>query len=398
MTSFIKRSICTIATFLILGFTFYRNSLVVNRIPSSSSNEAAANTEAALDDKNMASSQISETIQKDADPEEGNSDDSDEAGMITPNKKEGNIILAFTGDILFSDYSLQLYEKSGISSFIEDSLLQELSDADYYMLNEEFPFSNRGIAASDKQYTFCVDPRYVSIFQELGADIVTLANNHTLDYGNEALLDTISTLDSSGIMHVGAGKNLEDAKKPVIASIENKSVGFLGASRVLPLSSWSAGRDNTGIFSTYDSAILESEISDLKSNCDFVIVYVHWGIERNEYPEDYQRELAEKYIDAGADMVIGSHPHVLQGFAFYKGKPIIYSLGNFLFSNSAADTIVLKVMIDENNESRISLIPCQRVNGQMRHMRNSSELIRHLNELSYGAFIDDNGLLHEDSQ
>ena len=85
------------------------------------------------------------------------------------------------------------------------------------------------------------------------------------------------------------------------------------------------------MLTTYDPKILVDEIKKLREQCDYLVVYVHWGIERSERPEDYQRSLGKQYIDAGADVVIGSHPHVLQGVEYYKGKPIVYSLGNFIF-------------------------------------------------------------------
>lgn len=229
----------------------------------------------------------------------------------------------------------------------------------------------------------------------MNVDMVTLANNHTLDYGTDALTDTLATLNEHDILHVGAGENLQEAKEAVVIETNGKTIGFLGFSRVLPVASWAAGNKNPGLFSTYDSTIPENEIRSVKNTCDLVIVYVHWGIERNEYPEDYQRELAKKYIDAGADMVVGSHPHVLQGFEFYKNKPILYSLGNFLFSNSSVDTLLVKATIDEQHDIQINLIPCQRINGQMQYHKDPENLFRHLNEISMGAHINDSGQLKE---
>ena len=104
-----------------------------------------------------------------------------------------------------------------------------------HLANEEFPFSTRGTPAEDKQFTFRLPPERVRIFQELGLDLVTLANNHALDFGMDALLDTCDTLDQAGIYHVGAGRNLEEACKPVIITEKGESIGFLGASRVIPV-------------------------------------------------------------------------------------------------------------------------------------------------------------------
>ena len=141
------------------------------------------------------------------------------------------------------------------------------------------------------------------------------------------------------------------------------------------------------MFTAYDQAPLLNEISDLSSQCDYTVVYLHWGIEKDEYPQEYQRKLAYACIDAGADLVVGSHPHVLQGFETYKGKLIAYSLGNFLFSNSTNPTVLLQVHIKKDGTLAASLIPCARVNGQMQKNTAPAALFSHLTELSYGVQV-----------
>lgn len=241
--------------------------------------------------------------------------------------------LVFSGDILLSDHVMNAYKNGGIRSVLDSQFQSVIDEADIFMANEEFPFSTRGTPAEDKQFTFRADPSLVSIFKELGIDIVTLANNHAMDYGTDALLDTCETLDKAGIARVGAGKNLEEAKAPVILEAKGKKIGFLGASRVIPVGSWNATSTKPGMLTTYDPKILVDEIRKLREQCDYLVVYVHWGIERKETPEDYQRSLGKQYIDAGADVVIGSHPHVLQGVEYYKGKPLYIVLA-ILFSEA----------------------------------------------------------------
>lgn len=129
----------------------------------------------------------------------------------------------------------------GIGGVLGESLRETIAESDIFMANLEFPFSDRGTQAADKKFTFRVSPSRVSILQEIGPDIVTVANNHALDYGTDALLDTCDTLDSAGILHVGAGKNLEEAKQPQIIEKNGKKIGFLG--RVARLSDgWMGGR------------------------------------------------------------------------------------------------------------------------------------------------------------
>lgn len=296
-------------------------------------------------------------------------------------------VLSFAGDMLFTENTLSRYHQQGISSMFSEELLSAMTDADLFMVNEEFPFSTRGEAAEDKQFTFRVDPSYVRIFQEIGVDVATVANNHALDFGVNAFTDSLDTLDQAGIARVGGGRTLSEAKAPVIRTVGDSTVGILGASRVIPVSSWAAGNARPGMFTAYDQAPLLNEISDLSSQCDYTVVYLHWGIEKDEYPQEYQRKLAYACIDAGADLVVGSHPHVLQGFETYKGKLIAYSLGNFLFSNSTNPTVLLQVHIKKDGTLAASLIPCARVNGQMQKNTAPAALFSHLTELSYGVQV-----------
>ena len=296
-------------------------------------------------------------------------------------------ILSFAGDMLFTENTLSRYHQQGISSMFSEELLFSMTDADLFMINEEFPFSTRGEAAEDKQFTFRVDPSYVRIFQEIGVDVATVANNHALDFGVNAFTDSLDTLDQAGIARVGGGRTLSEAKAPVIRTVGDSTVGILGASRVIPVSSWAAGNARPGMFTAYDQAPLLNEISDLSSQCDYTVVYLHWGIEKDEYPQEYQRKLAYACIDAGADLVVGSHPHVLQGFETYKGKLIAYSLGNFLFSNSTNPTVLLQVHIKKDGTLAASLIPCTRVNGQIQKNTAPAALFSHLTELSYGVQV-----------
>lgn len=124
-------------------------------------------------------------------------------------------------------------------------------------------------------------------------------------------------------------------------------------------------------------------------------VLVHWGIERNTFPEDYQKTLARQYIDAGADAVIGSHPHVLQGIEYYQGKPIFYSLGNFIFSNGAYESIVVELTVTEG-ETRVRVIPCASEGNQMGLLSKKQDYFQRLKELSFGVRIEEDGRVLEE--
>lgn len=305
------------------------------------------------------------------------------------------VTVVFSGDILLSSYVLNNYEKSGINGILSEELQSEMQNADITMVNEEFPFSNRGTQAQDKQFTFRVDPGYVKILQEMGIDVVTVANNHALDYGTDALSDTFQTLDNAGIAYVGAGDNLERASQPYVIKAGGKTFGFLAASRVIPEVSWNIDNRQPGMLCTYDSAELCNAIQKAKETCDYVVVYVHWGIERENTPQDYQRQLGKAYIDAGADMVIGAHPHVLQGIEYYNGKPIVYSLGNYIFNQEINSTVLLKTTITPENETTLQLIPAYASGAKTQKMQgeDGAQLYQFMEGISYGVSISKDGVV-----
>lgn len=274
--------------------------------------------------------------------------------------------LLFAGDVYLSEHVLGAYSRAGnITGVLDQGILKETLGADIFMVNQEFPFTDRGTKAADKQFTFRLPPEKVSILTEMGVDLVTLANNHILDFGPEGITDSIKALDGAGICHVGAGENREQAERLEILEVNGKRIGFLGTSRVYMSADWAAGPEHPGVFSTYDPARAVEAIKTARGQCDYLVVYVHWGVERETEPKDYQRAMARQYIDAGADLVIGSHPHVLQPVEYYNGKPIVYSLGNFVFGSSIPSTILFKVVLD-GEEIQVTEIPCTSSGGYTR--------------------------------
>ena len=207
--------------------------------------------------------------------------------------------IVFTGDVLLSSYVQNNYDSGGISGVLDQELLNLLNGADITMINNEFPFSTRGTQAEDKQYTFRVNPSYVTALQEMGVDVAGLANNHVLDYGTEALEDTFTTLENAGIAYTGAGRSYEDACRLIRFEKNGKSFGFLAASRVIPEVSWNVENGAPGVFCTYDTTHLVEEIKKAKQQCDYVFVAVHWGVEHTDELTDYQPVIAHQLIDGG---------------------------------------------------------------------------------------------------
>ena len=308
-------------------------------------------------------------------------------------EEPGSVLLAFAGDVMFSDPFLASYDKSGISAIADSEMLERMQNADLFVINEEFPFSLRGEAMEDKQFTFRADPKYVEIFQKMGVDIATVANNHALDFGRDAFLDTLDTLKSAGITCIGGGYHLSEASAPAVQTIKGQTFAIFGATRVSPSATWYASDSQAGLFQTYDATLLNQKIAEAHTEYDHVIVFVHWGIEKNETPEDYQRSLAKGYIDAGADLVVGCHPHVLQGFEYYNGVPIVYSLGNYLFGNRDGDTVLLEVSYDSEGAPSIQLVPCKRAGSVLSRIQHPEALFQHLTELSFGVTVAEDGTL-----
>lgn len=275
-----------------------------------------------------------------------------------------DITLLFAGDVYLSQHVLNAYDKAGgIHGVLDEGIRAEIDAADIFMVNQEFPFTERGTQAADKQYTFRLPHDRLHLMNEMGIDIVTLANNHILDFGPEGITDSITALNEAGIKYVGAGENLEEAKKLEIIEVGGRKIGFIGTSRVYMVASWAAGEDHPGVFSTYDPTLPVEEIKKADELVDYLVVYVHWGVERETTPKEYQRVMGQQYIDAGADIVIGSHPHVLQPLEYYKNKPIMFSMGNFVFGSSIPSTELLKIEIHADDSMTVTEIPCTSSGG-----------------------------------
>ncbi len=305
-----------------------------------------------------------------------------------------DIVLLFSGDINLTDYIQSKYNSDGIDGILSADLQEEFKNAHIAMINQEFAFTTRGTPAPDKQYTFRVDPKYVQIFKDMGVDIVALANNHTMDYGIVGLTDSFDTLTDAGIKYAGAGNNITEAREIKYFDVGDKRIAYLAASRVIPEPGWNAYSDKAGMLTTYDPTFLIEDIKTAKAESDFVVVYVHWGLEKNEFPKEYQRNLAKQYIDAGVDLIVGSHPHVLQGIEYYNGKPIVYSLGNFMFYPSINRNAVLKVTLNEQGEANVRLIPGKTENTRTYELdgkEDRTEFYRYMTGISFGIEFDGEG-------
>lgn len=339
---------------------------------------------------------------KENDKESGNSQSPDNGaapgneGAEVEGGEGKTIKLSFVGDILLASSVEALMKKNGFE-YPYAKASPYLLEPDLLAGNLENPITKRGIPAQNKQYVFKGTPDSLPALKEAGFDVVNLANNHTLDQGVEGLLDTIGYLDKEGIPNVGAGNDETEAYKPVLLEANGISVAYVGLSRVLPVGEWKATDKRAGLAETYDSTRAVKTIKDAKGQADLVVVMVHWGIEREDYPNGDQKRLAREYIDAGADLVIGSHPHVLQGMEQYKGKWISYSLGNFIFNmtktEKTKDTGVLDAVCTVEGDCSLQFHPMRAVASQPTPLEGEQKkaLLKRLSSLSINAAVDADG-------
>lgn len=274
-------------------------------------------------------------------------------------------VMDFTGDVnLAEGWSTTRYldgRAGGIQDCFSPALLTEMRQADILMINNEFAYSTRGNPLPGKSYTFRASPERVSVLQELETDIVSLANNHVFDFGEEALLDTLDTLEQAGIPCVGAGRNLEEAMEPVYFIVNGRKIAIVSATQIERSASYTREATETsgGVLKTQNPDKFLQVIEKAEKQSDCVIAFVHWGTENTSYYGTDQTELGAAFIEAGADVVVGGHTHCLQGFDFYNDKPIIYSLGNFWFNNRTLDTGIFQVILHtDSNQTEVRFLPC----------------------------------------
>lgn len=234
--------------------------------------------------------------------------------------------LVFVGDIMLDDGPGRVVAE-GRDPFAPFAAI--LADADYRIGNLECPIATTGQALENKIYSFRAHPRVLSVLKGR-FDALAVANNHSGDYGQTAFLETLNHLDQAGIASFGGGRNLAEAHRPLWIEKHGLSIAVLAYNEFKPRS-FAAGPHWPGIAWSEDSLVVADIRAARAAGADLVIPFMHWGWEREPEPSERQRALARLMIDAGAAAVVGGHPHVTQGSEIYRGKPIIYSLGNFVF-------------------------------------------------------------------
>lgn len=244
------------------------------------------------------------------------------------------VTLAFGGDV---------YAEGGSGAALRaglPSIRKVLSRADVAVLNLETAVTNAGTRAL-KQYTYRAPAAVLTQLKSAGVDVVTLANNHGLDYGRDGLLDTLAASAATGLPIVGIGLDEDQAYAPHVIEVRGQRIAVLGATQVLDgnlEATWTAGPGRPGLASAKRVTRLVKEVAKARKVADTVVVYLHWGRELDRCPLPQQQALARQLVAAGADVVVGSHAHVLLGDGWLDGAYVDYGLGNFVFGARSVET------------------------------------------------------------
>ena len=296
-------------------------------------------------------------LENNRDNEEDNLPLSVEEKQESSNNPEINLFLV--GDIMLGRGVEYMINKEGKGDFKFPFLeiADELKKSDILFANLEGSISDRGIKVGSI-YSFRFKPEAVDGLVYAGFDILSLANNHMLDYQRTALEDTMDILKENNIDYIGAGFNKEEAFSLKIKEVKNTKIGFLAYTNLGP-ENWKVGEKNSGMAWINENNISEivKDIKKAKERVDVLVVSLHAGEEYKKNPTPFQISFARSCINNGADLVVGHHPHVVQGIEKYNNAWIVYSLGNFVFdqgfSEETMKSIILKVIIDEKKIKRV---------------------------------------------
>lgn len=271
--------------------------------------------------------------------------DDDPAGPPAP---DGTLTLAFGGDVHFAR---QLAPLLGHPDDALAELRPYLATADLAMVNLETAITTRG-TEQPKSFHFRAPATALDALAGAGVDVVTMANNHAVDYGRQGFEDTLAAREDGAVPVVGIGEDRDDALSPAVLEAEGVRVAFLGATQVpdWTLATWSAGPARPGVASASDPSRLAAAVRRARRTADVVVVYLHWGTDYTSCPNTLQRRTAQALADAGADVVVGTHAHQLQGAGWLGTTYVDYGLGNFVWwrrnSEVQSRTGVLTLTLD----------------------------------------------------
>lgn len=246
--------------------------------------------------------------------------------------------------------------KGEMSEIISEDLMNLLMEADYRIFNLETPLCNSGKKIIKYGKNFKANPSCVEGLKKLKIDLLTLANNHIMDYGNIGLFETLNSLRKYNINYIGVGENLKKIKKSHIIILENIKIGIYSCVE----NEFSVAERNKAGANPYDPLNIFDDIELLKKECDYLIILYHGGKEHYRYPSPNLQKVCHKFVEKGANLILCQHSHCIGAKEEYKDSIIVYGQGNFLFDSNDSDywktSLLIKVEIKEEKVS-VDYIP-----------------------------------------
>lgn len=268
------------------------------------------------------------------------------------------LTFAFAGDVHFFERTAPLLNNPKTAF---GPIAKTLSGADYTVVNLETAITERG-TQEPKTFHFRAPESAFAALRSAGVDAVTLANNHVLDYGQVGFADTLAAAERAEFPYFGVGRDATAAHAPLIADVKGVKVAFLGFSQVHDLAStWAATDKRPGLAMAFDVPAAVAAVKAARQQADLVVVFNHWGQESNSCPIAEEKAFAKSIADAGADLIIGSHAHTLQGEGFLGKTYVAYGLGNFLWygTSRSTETGVLRLTVQGRTVTKHELVPAK---------------------------------------
>jgi poly-gamma-glutamate capsule biosynthesis protein CapA/YwtB (metallophosphatase superfamily) len=276
----------------------------------------------------------------------------------------GTLVIHGTGDVSLDPSQIPAFRTHGYD-WAWSGLGGLFGRDDLTMVNLECPVTDI-VDPEPKAFTFRCDPQALPAARRAGVDVMSQANNHAYDQGPAGLTDSLEAIRAAGLVSVGAGSDEAEALRAATFEVDGWTVAVIGIDQILDPIDQVAGPDKPGTAVGHDFRLALRAVRDATASSDLVVVMIHWGVELEVRPRPYQIRQAHRMVDAGADVIFGAHPHVMQPLETYRGRPIFYSLGNFVWpriSEAASATALAEVVITPDGSIRARMLPIEIVSN-----------------------------------
>ena len=278
----------------------------------------------------------------------------------TDQAARGSLVIHGTGDVSLDPSQIPAFRTHGYD-WAWSGLGGLFGRDDLTVVNLECPATDI-MDPEPKVFTFRCDPQALSAARRAGVDVVSQANNHAYDQGPAGLVDSLDNIRAAGLAAIGAGSNETEALRAARFEVHGWTVAVVGIDQVLDPLDQVAAPNKPGTAVGHDFGLALRAVRDAATSSDLVVVMIHWGVELEVRPRAYQIRQAHRMIDAGADVIVGSHPHILQPMETYRDRPIFYSLGNLVWprvSEEASATAVAEVLVAPDGTIEARMLPAE---------------------------------------